>query len=69
MTAKLTLSMNPMLINQAKAYAKKHGKSVSKLVEDYFSLLDQVTETPSESSFPLTNSLRGALKGVNKSTK
>lgn len=69
MTAKLTLSMNPMLINRAKAYAKMHGKSVSQIVGDYFSLLNQAVDTKKATSLPLTNSLRGVLKNSDVSEK
>jgi len=69
MATKLTLRMSPLLINRAKVYAKKHGKSVSQIVGDYFSLLNQAVETKRAASLPLTNSLRGVLKGVDISEK
>lgn len=70
MSTKLTLRMSPLLINRAKVYAKKHGKSVSQIVGDYFSLLNnKIVSTKIKSTLPLTNSLRGVLKGINISEK
>ncbi|MBI1768572.1 MAG: hypothetical protein HYR67_09375 [Bacteroidetes bacterium] len=37
MTSKLTLSVNPRVIEHAKEYAQKQGVSLSKLVEEYLS--------------------------------
>lgn len=62
MSTKLTLRMSPLLIKRAKVYAKKHGKSVSQIVGDYFSLLNQKLETKKMPLLPLTSSLRGVLK-------
>jgi hypothetical protein len=59
---KLTLRVEQSLIKRAKLYAKKHGKSVSQIVSDYFSLLNQNAELK-KSLPPLTRSLRGVLKG------
>lgn len=36
MTTKLTLSVDSKIIERAKQYSKKTGKSLSKVVEDYF---------------------------------
>jgi predicted HicB family RNase H-like nuclease len=35
MTAKLTLSIDSKIIEKAKKYAKKEGKSLSSMVEDF----------------------------------
>lgn len=67
MTTKLTLRINPSLIKEAKIYAKQHGKSVSQIVGDYFSLLGRVSDYEKPLSLPLTKSLRGVLKGINVS--
>lgn len=71
MSTKLTLRMNSLLIKQAKIYAKQHGKSVSQIVGDYFSLLNQMAGKKRKSSptLPLTNSLRGVLKDSEISEK
>ncbi|MGH7546041.1 MAG: DUF6364 family protein [Gemmatimonadota bacterium] len=71
MTTKLTLRLDPRLIRRAKRYARERGKSLSRLVADYFALL-QAGETAeregraesaaeSEGLPPLTRSLLGAL--------
>lgn len=62
MQTKLTLRLEEELIEQAKAYAGKAGKSLSQVVADYFRLLAAADEKPSGPSAPLTQSLRGLLK-------
>ena len=63
MSTKLTLRISPLLIKRAKIYAKKHGKSVSQIVGDYFVLLNHVTHSEeTASTLPITKSLRGVLK-------
>ncbi len=74
MVTKLTLRLNAELIKQAKVYAKKKGKSVSQIVSDYFSLLNQRNDglagkSKPSSSLPLTKSLRGVLKESDLSEK
>lgn len=39
MNAKLTLSFNSMVIDQAKVYARNMNTSLSKIVEGYFTML------------------------------
>lgn len=63
MTTKLTLRLNKALIKRAKSYAEQHDTSVSQIVSDYFALLDYTIDTQKPLSLPLTNSLRGVLKG------
>lgn len=64
MQTKLTLRLDEELIERAKSFSRSHGKSVSRLVADYFAVLDG-PETPPENSGlpPLTASLKGALAG------
>jgi hypothetical protein len=64
MQTKLTLRLDKELINRAKSYARKSGKSVSQIVAGYFSLLDikPLKEEPDFS--PLVRSLKGSLKGA-----
>ena len=69
MQTRLTLQMDDKLIAHAKAHAKKRGKSVSQLVEDYFKFLDSLEKSkqkpPLEKKYgPITESLKGALKGA-----
>ena len=65
MQTKLTLRLDDKLINRAKSYAKKSGKSVSQLVAGYFSLLDEKPERETSDITPLVKSLKGSLKGAN----
>ena len=67
MSAKLTLRVNTLLIQQAKVYAKDHEKSLSQVVGDFFALLSAPVKRLSSPSLPLTSALRGALKKTNLS--
>lgn len=62
MTTKLTLRIDERLIRQAKTYGRVHGKSVSKLVADYFALLNTRMDRGQEKPTPLVDSLYGLLK-------
>jgi hypothetical protein len=63
MQTKLTLRLDDDLIEQAKIYAKDTGRSLSKIVSDYFLLLSN----PASEEFPCitqnVSKLRGILKG------
>ncbi len=61
MNTKLTLRLDDELIGRAKRHSAKSGKSVSKLVSDYFSLID-ADSSPAEVT-PRVHSLRGVLAG------
>ena len=64
MQTRLTLRLDGRLIEQAKAYARRSGKSVSRLVAEYFSLL--------HASSPVKTDLSSSaqkLKGVFKKSK
>jgi len=62
MATKLTLRMDERLIKQAKQYARQSGKSVSKLVADFFALLNPEPDVdPSEIS-PNVKSLQGIMR-------
>jgi len=66
MKTKLTLRMEDELINMAKSVAEKRGKSLSKMVADYFRILTNkeitgdIVELP-----PNVKSLYGALAESN----
>ena len=45
METKLTLRLDEMLIRQAKAHAEKSGKSVSRLVADFFTAIEPDAST------------------------
>lgn len=64
MQTKLTLRLEDTLIERAKAYSEKSGKSVSQLVADYFALMPGAPETKEERPLtPIVKSLVGLLKG------
>jgi hypothetical protein len=61
--AKLTLSVDDMVVARAKRYAKAQGTSVSGLVEKMLDLAAAPRERPGETPRVLAR-LRGSLKGV-----
>lgn len=63
MGKKLTLRLDEDLIKRAKRYARKQGISVSRLVANYFSVLEQEQEEEAQKLPPVTKSLSGILKG------
>ena len=63
MQTKLTLRLDDRLIEQAKAHARRTGKSVSQLVADYFALIQVTAGVPGTEISARVSSLRGALKG------
>ncbi|MEX0893047.1 MAG: DUF6364 family protein, partial [Gemmatimonadota bacterium] len=62
--------MEKSLIKRAKTFARSRGKSVSRLVADYFALLDEPADSEAAATArpdmlpPITKSLRGALQGA-----
>lgn len=63
MQTKLTLRLDEGLIRKAKRFSKKTGKSVSKIVADYFENLDVPPPDEVEEITPKVASLKGLLKG------
>jgi MoxR-like ATPase len=60
---KLTLRLERDLIERAKKIARRRGKSVSKMVADYFRALDTVDKEDQDVAVgPLTRSLQGILR-------
>jgi hypothetical protein len=55
--------MDEESIQRAKEHAKVSGKSLSRMVEDYFALLGAQEQEDDEELTPIVRSLRGALKG------
>ncbi len=68
MNTKLTLRMDETVISKAKGEARRRGKSVSKMVSEFFESL-----SPRDHTLPilppLTKSLVGVLKGGKVSEK
>ncbi len=73
MSTKLTLRLDEQLIRIAKQEAKKSGKSLSKMVGDYFRFLKKKSTQRSSAIKndlpPLTKSLAGILKNSKLSEK
>jgi len=64
MNTKLTLRLEESLVQRAKAEAKRRGKSVSRMVAEYFDSLGAPAEPPDTRSLPpITSSLAGIAKG------
>jgi len=67
MNTKLTLTIEKVIIEEAKEYAKKKGQSLSDLVENYFKLLTKdERKVKANQLSPRVKRLRGILK-VDKS--
>lgn len=60
MDKKLTLSLNKMIIESAKDYAKSNNISLSKLIESYLTTLTQRKRNSGEIT-PLVESLSGVI--------
>lgn len=59
---KLTLRIEKELIDRAKEHSRRTGRSVSRLVEDYFRSFEGTPASPASES-PVVDSLRGLLRG------
>lgn len=63
MNTKLTLTLEKEIIERAKKYASKSGRSLSELVENYFQLLTESgNKETSEALSPRVSKLKGILK-------
>jgi len=60
---KLTLRIDDELIDRAKSYARRSGKSVSQLVADYLEMLPEPGGRTARPLTPIVESLRGVLAG------
>ena len=63
MITKLTLRMDDNLIESAKEYSAKTGKSVSRIVADLFVIIKNEKLNKEETLTPTVRSLKGILKG------
>jgi hypothetical protein len=61
MQTKLTLRLDEALIRRAKRYSSRTGKSVSRLVAEYFTLMDATDAAVEPDLTPRVRSLLGAL--------
>ena len=67
MKKRVTLTIDEKCIRKAKAYAKKKGKPLSELVENYFAVMGQpIKPRRKEDLSPIVRSLTGSLKGALK---
>ncbi len=69
MNTKLTLRLDDHLIASAKEYSAKTGKSVSKIVSDFFVIIKNEKLKKSSSVTPTVQSLKGILKDSKFSEK
>lgn len=65
MNTKLTLRLDEHLIASAKEYSAKTGKSVSKIVSDFFVVIKNEKLKKSYSLTPTVQSLKGIIKNSN----
>jgi len=63
MNTKLTLRLDENLIESAKRYSAKTGKSVSRIVADLFEIIKNENINKAYNLAPSVQSLKGALKG------
>jgi hypothetical protein len=63
MLTKLTLRMDDNLIESAKEYSSRTGKSVSRIVADLFEIIKNEKIKREDPLTPTVRSLRGILKG------
>ena len=61
MNTKLTLTIEQSVIEKAKKYAKKKGRSLSDIVENYLKAVT-AEQSKDEDVTPIVNSLRGSFK-------
>jgi hypothetical protein len=64
MNKKLTLRLDDRLIDRAKRYSDRSGKSISQLVSDYFALIEGDEPIPGAELTPRVRAMIGSLKGA-----
>ncbi len=64
MQTKLTLRLEDDLINKAKLLARKNGKSLSKIVAEYFAFITSSEISESTELPPVVKSLYGSMANV-----
>ena len=61
MNTKLTLSIQQEVIQAAKDYAKKHGRSLSNIVEEYLKALSEKKSTKEKELSKIVKDLKGSI--------
>ncbi len=64
MNKKLTLRLDDRLIDRAKRYSDRSGKSISQLVSDYFALIEAEETISGTELTPRVWAMIGSLKGA-----
>jgi uncharacterized protein (DUF3820 family) len=62
MNTKLTLTIEHTVVDRAKKYAKRNGRSISDLVENYLNAISKEDSPTNAEIAPITKSLRGTFK-------
>lgn len=62
MNSKLTLTIEQEIIKRAKKYARKNGRSLSGLIENYLRAITTEEKKIQKKNTPLTDSLKGSFK-------
>jgi len=63
MNSKLTLSIEEQVIEKAKEYAKKQGRSLSNIVEEYLKSIAKIRKPKADDEFhPMVEELSGSVK-------
>lgn len=63
MNTKLTLRMDDKLIESAKQYSARSGKSISKIVADLFTIIKNEKSENQHKITPTVQSLKGIIRG------
>ena len=62
MNTKLTLTIEQSIIEKAKKYAKKKGRSLSDIIENYLKLITMSGDKSDIELSPVTKSLKGSFQ-------
>lgn len=62
MSTKLTLLVEESVIEEAKVYAKKQGRSISNIVEEYLKTITATREKSTKELHPVIKNLWGSVK-------
>ena len=62
MNAKLTLTIEQTVVEKAKTYAKKRGRSLSDVIESYLKMVANEEEINAINLTPTVKSLKGTFK-------